>query len=147
MIQSTIFTIGSLFFTIVLLVIYFYQNRVSNTKNQLYILLIIANAITCIMEIVSILFLEKSVTVGTILIKTKFMLLIIFGLINYFYTLVFINKNPDMTYRELFGKNNLTDKQVISYVGNVGKAQHLDILLDYATTKKDLINFCKARVP
>lgn len=40
--------------------------------------------------------------------------------------------------RELFEKNNLTDKQVISYVGNVGKAQHLDILLDYAIAKKDL---------
>lgn len=39
---------------------------------------------------------------------------------------------------EIFEKNNLIGKQVISYVGNIGKAQHLDCLLDYAVTKKDL---------
>ena len=117
MIQSVIFTIGSLFFSTLLLVIYFYQKRVSNTKNQLYRLLIITNVITCIIEILSILFLEKDITVGTIFIKIKFMFLIIFGMVNYFYTLVFINKNLDMTYKELFGKITFKLLLVIELLG------------------------------
>lgn len=39
---------------------------------------------------------------------------------------------------EIFKKYNLLEKRVISYVGNVGKAQHLDSLLDYASIKKEL---------
>lgn len=40
---------------------------------------------------------------------------------------------------EIFEKNNLIGKRVISYVGNVGKAQNLDLLLDYGCTKKEFM--------
>lgn len=102
---SIIFTIAGLLFTTLLLVVYSFQNRVKNTKNSLYRLLMITNIVTCVIEIFSVMVLLKDeIEIGTIFIKIKFVTIIIFCLINYLYTLIFINKNIDMTYKELLGR-------------------------------------------